>query len=160
MCLFLSPDLLSIDMQLFVPFLNGGLRLRRHSIGQSNAGDYVAVAERRRAHYGSFTGLTDSVHPLCFVLPPDSQDNEPFAGSIPFARHRLPPPPPPPPPASRNENLTSHNNNNNNGFGKTMTIIEVNWDYFPILQLSLSFFVSALCSDLQWFFYENWIAIP
>jgi hypothetical protein len=105
--------------QLFLPFVNGGLRLRRHSIGQSNFNDYIDVHEKRRHHYGSFGGLADSVHPLCFVLP-DSVDSDPNSGQIPFRSNRLPPPPPPPPPASRNENLS------NGGFGKTMTVIEVN----------------------------------
>ena len=104
--------------QLFLPFVNGGLRLRRHSVGQSNVNDYIVVQEKRRNHYGSFGGLADSVHPLCFVLP-DSVDSDPNSGQVPFRSNRLPPPPPPPPPASRNENLS-------NGFGKTMTVIEVN----------------------------------
>ena len=104
------------------PLVNGGLRLRRHSIGQSSGATdlYFASAEKRRNHYGSFGGLTDSVHPLCFVLSQDSADREPSIGLNPFSRHRLPNPPPPPPPASRNENLVS------NGFGKTMTVIECN----------------------------------
>ena len=103
-------------------FNTGPFRLRRHSIGQSCVSDVETdgMINKRRGHYGSFGGFADSVHPLCFVLPDRGEPEPMSSGFIPFARNRLPPPPPPPPPASRNENMT------NSGFGKTMTIIEVN----------------------------------
>ena len=120
-----------LSHQLFMPFITGPFRLRRHSIGQSclttttsnNISDVDNDASliKRRSHYGSFGGFADSVHPLCLVLP-DHGDPEPSSsGFVPFSRNRLPPPPPPPPPASRND-MSS------NGFGKTMTVIEVNWN--------------------------------